>query len=55
MGFIDTALAKANFKDKNNADEILKNIGRKLPKKLRKKLRWKKIAPILSLLITIFG
>lgn len=53
MGFIETTLAKTNFKYKNSADEILDNIGQKLPKKLRKKLRWKKIAPILSLLIAV--
>jgi len=51
MGFIEAALKSAKSKD----DKLLAEIGKKLPKKVRKKLRWKKIAPILSLLITIFS
>ncbi len=55
MEFTDKALTKTNLRYKNSSDEILDTIGRKLPKKLRKKLHWKKIAPILSVLITMFS
>jgi len=53
MGFIDTNLAKTHFKHKKRSDEILNDLGRKLPKKVPKKLRWKKIRPILSLLMAV--
>jgi hypothetical protein len=53
MGFIDLTRASNDLRQKNMSGEILNEIGRKLPKKVRKKLRWKKITPILGVLITL--
>lgn len=51
MGFIEAALNKTH----HDSDELLNKIGKKLPKKVRKKLHWKKIAPILSLFIALLN
>lgn len=52
MGLIDAVSGGKNFKRKDQLDELLsRRIGAKLPKKWRKKLRWKKTAPLLSALI----
>ena len=53
MGFIELSQASGDLRQKIIGDEILNDIGRKLPRKARKKLGWKKIAPILSVLITV--
>ncbi len=54
MGLIDAVLTKTSFERNQSAEAILENIDRQLPKKLRKKLRWKKLAPLLRFFIVIF-
>jgi len=46
-------MAKTKLNDKADLEYLLMHqIGAKLPKKVRKKLRWKKVVPILSVIIT---
>lgn len=47
-------MSKIKLDDKANIEQLLTyQIGGKLPKKVQKKLRWKKLAPILSVIITV--
>lgn len=47
MKSIEASLKKKGY----YSDEALHKLGEKLPKKVRKKLRWKKLVPFLSLLL----
>ena len=55
MSSINATQVKTGFKHKRHTDDFLDEIGKKLPKKLRKKVRWKKIRPVLGVLIIMFA
>jgi hypothetical protein len=54
MNFLEATIDKTRPDGKTDVDHLLVHqIGAKLPKKVRKKLRWKKVAPILSIIISL--